>query len=245
MEPKASHVSAPYDTCQVEHTTDLSAEFALDREFIIIALQNALKNKQFQDAHDIVKTYREAGKADEVFGLLAARAEERMVGWRNAAPHIALLQATPDDDYSERAALCQIIIEAIPDDAQEYRDELKRCNAALGRYHTALGHCDAALALSCSACKKDNGPYTLCHKKPLSEISTALAAILIFFGIPCFILGIFFLRVALVIFSVLAVSMLIMTLTDLNKTYYVCKTCLPKFTPGPPKAGQKALSRPK
>ncbi|MCL2325130.1 MAG: hypothetical protein FWC40_01300 [Proteobacteria bacterium] len=245
MESKASP-STPYIDNQNSELKALehSIAFARDRDYIIIALQNALKNKQFQEAHNIVETYREAGKADKVFEILADKADECIATRRDAAPYIALLQATPDDDYTERAALCQKIIEIIPEDAKAYRDELERCGATLAKHGETVTAQPNDTALCCSSCKlQNNAPYTLGRKKPIPELSIALGATIIVVGIPCYILYNFFPKAALVIFTLIAVALFIITLGGLTETHLVCRTCLPKFTPVKPKNNPKAHPR--
>lgn len=118
------------NSLSLERERQLS-EFARDREFIILSLQNALKSRHHEEAQDIVLQYRHAIDLDADFRQLAQLAKS--VGLeRDAIDKILLiLDATPDNAYAKRLSLYEQLLEIDPSD-QDYNMGYRLAQEALG-----------------------------------------------------------------------------------------------------------------
>ena len=109
----------------------LVADFTTDRDYILASIQEALKSRQYADAYEFVERYDEVGAGDREFVLLANLSKKFI-----RIELVSQLDATPPDAYRERIALCDRIIEIMPQqEAENYRTERKRCQEVLEHHH--------------------------------------------------------------------------------------------------------------
>ncbi len=109
-------------------------EYKEDRDVILMTIKNAIKEKRFDEAQAFVHKYRAAAKIDENFAVLAKMTAQGMENNKKIEKLVTILDATPDDDYPARIAVCKRILDVQPDNVQ-YRQELKRCEDAINGTH--------------------------------------------------------------------------------------------------------------
>ena len=105
-------------------------EYQNDREAILLAIKDALKNRRYNEAQEFVYKYRAAAKNDEDFRVLAKMTASGLEKSQSISKFVTALDATPDDDYSIRLELCKRILNVQPEN-ETYQKELERCQNAL------------------------------------------------------------------------------------------------------------------
>lgn len=106
-------------------------EYELDRDYILQAVKDALKERRYDEAQELVYKYRAAAKTDEQFAVLARMTAQGLEKNSKVDKIDVILDATPEDDYQTRIALCN---RALKVDAgnEKYKAELERCQRAIG-----------------------------------------------------------------------------------------------------------------
>lgn len=135
QEPCFQNLSSASSTNQNRATLEMEREIILqeyqtDRDAILLAIKNALKNRRYQEAQEFVYKYRAAAKNDEDFRVLARMTASGLEKAQSISKFVTALDATPDDDYSVRLELCKRILNVQPEN-ETYQKELERCQNAL------------------------------------------------------------------------------------------------------------------
>lgn len=106
-------------------------EYETDRDAILLAIKDALKEHRYQEAQEFIYKYRVAAKTDESFTMLANMTKQGLENAKKIEKIELALDATPDDDYDVRMALCQKILKIQPN-REPTITEMNRCRAAKG-----------------------------------------------------------------------------------------------------------------
>ena len=109
----------------------LMSEYQTDRDAILLTIQNALKTQDYEEAQAFVYKYRVAAKHDENFELLARMTAQGLESAKKIEKVVTVLEATAEEDYETRMALCERILKIQPDNVK-YKAELERCRSAAG-----------------------------------------------------------------------------------------------------------------
>jgi hypothetical protein len=128
--PNMGHPASERAALELEREM-LIQEYRCDRDAILTAIKDALKNRRYSEAQEFVYKYRAAAKTDEDFCVLARMTAQGLEKYQAISKLVTALEATPDDDYRMRLGLCDRILKIQPDNA-EYQKEYKRCQKALG-----------------------------------------------------------------------------------------------------------------
>ena len=111
---------------------DLSLEeYEIDKDFIIQAIKDYLKERRYDDAQELVYKYRAAAKIDENFAMLARLTAQGLEKQSKIAKVETILDATPDDDYQMRVSLYRRILKIDPGN-EHYQKELDASLIAMG-----------------------------------------------------------------------------------------------------------------
>ena len=125
---ESQHNSTAVRALEKEFSLD---EYNLDRDAILLAIQDALKERNYDEAQALVFKYRAAAKTDEKFAVLAKLVKQGMENAQKIGKIETVLDATPDTDYDVRMALCQKILKIEPNN-EKYLEEMNRCRVAKG-----------------------------------------------------------------------------------------------------------------
>ncbi|GEM_PF-6040845 len=106
-------------------------EYENDKEYILQAIKDYLKERKYDDAQELVYKYRAAAKTDENFAVLARLTAQGLEAHSKFEKIDTVLDATPDDDYQTRISLCKRALKVEPGN-EKYKQELERCQRALG-----------------------------------------------------------------------------------------------------------------
>lgn len=109
----------------------LMEEYETDRDAILLTIQNALKDQDYDEAQAFVYKYRAAAKHDENFKLLARMTAQGLEGAKKIKNIETVLEATAEDDYEIRIALYERILKIQPDNAK-YKKALEECRSLAG-----------------------------------------------------------------------------------------------------------------
>lgn len=112
-------------------------EYRNDKEAILLAIKQALKERNYKEAQEFVFKYRAAAKMDENFAVLARMTAQGLESEKKIEKVVTVLDATPDEDYETRIALCERILKIVPDH-EVYQKELERCKQALNGNNTQM-----------------------------------------------------------------------------------------------------------
>ena len=114
-------------------------EYENDKEYILQAIKDYLKERKYDDAQELVYKYRAAAKTDENFAVLARLTAQGLEAHSKFEKIDTVLDATPDDDYQTRISLCKRALKVEPGN-EKYKQELERCQKALGIFESAQEH---------------------------------------------------------------------------------------------------------
>ena len=107
------------------------AEYRDDRDVILTAIKDALRERRYSDAQEFVFKYRAAAAADETFGQLAKMTAKGLEEDKALEKLKVSLDATPEDDYAVRLSLCERMYRMRKDpkvleDVNKYRTYLNK-----------------------------------------------------------------------------------------------------------------------
>ncbi len=140
----APQSSGPEDGALLELEREMSlSEFEEDRDVILMMIKEALKNRSYNEAQEIVHKYRAAVKKDEEFATLARLTAQGIEGAKKVASIQTVLDATPEDDYETRIALYERIMKIQPGN-EEAQEKLNECKRARGDIVPEKSHVPAA-----------------------------------------------------------------------------------------------------
>ena len=105
-------------------------EYRSDRDAILLAIKQAVKDRNYKEAQEFIYKYRAATKFDDNFAVLARMTSQGIENEKKIEKIVTVLEATPDDDYETRIAICERILKIVPDH-DVYLKELKKCKEAL------------------------------------------------------------------------------------------------------------------
>ena len=106
-------------------------EYENEKDYILQAIKDYLKERKYRDAQELVYKYRAAAKTDENFAVLARLTAQGLESHSKFEKIDTVLDATPEDDYQTRMSLCKRALKVEPDN-EKYKQELERCQKALG-----------------------------------------------------------------------------------------------------------------
>lgn len=116
-------------------------EYRNDKDAILLAIKQALKERNYKEAQEFIFKYRAAAKLDENFAVLARMTAQGLESEKKIEKVVTVLEATPDEDYETRIALCERILKIVPDH-EGYQKELDRCKNALNPQTTQIEKAD-------------------------------------------------------------------------------------------------------
>lgn len=107
------------------------AEYRDDRDVILTAIKDALRERRYSDAQEFVFKYRAAAASDEIFEQLAKMTAKGLEEDKTLEKLKVSLEATPEDDYQVRLSLCERIYRIRKDpkvleDVNKYRAYLNK-----------------------------------------------------------------------------------------------------------------------
>ena len=107
------------------------AEYRDDRDVILTAIKDALRERRYSDAQEFVFKYRVAAASDEIFEQLAKMTAKGLEEDKTLEKLKVSLEATPEDDYQVRLSLCERIYRIRKDpkvleDVNKYRAYLNK-----------------------------------------------------------------------------------------------------------------------
>ena len=125
----------------------LLEEYEIDKDYILQAIKDALKERHYDEAQELVYKYRIAAKTDEKFAVLARLTAQGLETQSKVEKIDVIMDATPESDYQTRIALCN---RALKIDAgnEKYKEELERCQRAIGINPNSAGNVSVSQPVS-------------------------------------------------------------------------------------------------